>query len=259
MLELPDRLPPGALCDAAGEVLARDLAATGALWWTGPGLIADATGAVTGWSARLGDRVARPTEPNTGNGLIGEAGDMTGLQCRDGIHCGLVAEGVADDAGTVTLAARYLPPCGEEARTVLTFNTGGAARKAEGENYLFVSEAEGAIRVKDDLGRVEATLPAPAGDAPRLVVASLAGARLAVEVLGGDRAEARARAPVLSGPASLFFGCRNQRPRLLKTLGGALIADVWLWPGRALLMPSDAADRAALAALRRFHLWSEDG
>lgn len=257
MLDLPDRLPPGALCDGTDALLAAALAPSAPHWWAGTELIADATGAVTGWGAKLGARIARPTEPNTGNALIGAAGDMTGLQCRDGLHCGLVVEDIAPAAGTATLAARYLPPVGEDAKTVVTFNTGGAARKGAGENYLFLSEAEGVITVKDDNGLVEAALPAPQGDAPRLVVASLAGERLAVTLPGGARVEVRARAPVLNGAASLFIGCRNHRPGLTKTLGGALIADVWLWPGRALLMPADDTDRAALTALRRFWLWSE--
>lgn len=258
MLELPDRLPPGALCDGADTALAHDLATTGALWWTGAELTADTTGAVTGWPARMGARAARPTAPNTGNALIGEAGDIAGLQCRDGLHCGFVIEDVTATASTATLAARYLPPFGEDAKTILTLNTGGAAKKTPGENYLFLSEAEGILTVKDDKGLVEATLPAPPADVPRLILVSLAGDRLTVEALGHDRAEVQARAPVLSGPASLFIGCRNHRPGLTKTLGGALIADVWLWPGRALLAPADATDHAALTALRRFQLWAGD-
>jgi hypothetical protein len=258
MLELPDRLPPGALCDGADAALAHDLATTGVHWWTGAELTTDATGAVTGWPARMGARAAQPTAPNTGNALTGAAGDMTGLQCRDGLHCGFVIEDVTGAATKATLAARYLPPFGEDAKTVLTFNTGGAAKKTPGENYLFLSEAEGTITVKDDKGLVEATLPAPPADAPRLILASLAGDRLAVEIMGHDRSELQARAPVLTGPASLFIGCRNHRPGLTKTLGGALIGDVWLWPGRALLMPGDATDHAALTALRRFQLWTGD-
>ncbi|NKX43559.1 hypothetical protein [Roseicyclus persicicus] len=257
MLELPQPLPPGALCDRPDDLLAETLEVTGAHWWTGAGLTADHAGAVTGWAPRLGPVTAVPTAPNTGNARIAAAGDLAGLQCRDGLHCGLVAETVVQDARTVTLAVRYLPSWGEEARTVLTLNTGGAVKKGEDENYLFLSEAEGRITVKDDQGLVEATLPAPAGDQSRLVVVSLDGTRLAVALPGGAEAAATARAPVLSGAASLFFGCRNQRPKLLKTLGGALIADVWLWPGRALLLSDAEADRAPILALRRYRVWTE--
>lgn len=258
MLELQDNLPPGTLCDAGADLLAEALADAGAPWWTGAGLTTDKTGAVTLWTDRIGGTLARPTAPNTGNGLTGAAGDLTGLQCRDGMHCGMWAEGVAPDAATVTLAARYLPPWGEDAKTILTFNTGGGARKSPSDNYLFLSEAEGTLTVKDDKGLIELTLPAPGGDQPRLILVTLARDRLAVAVMGGASAEAQARAPVLTGPGNLFIGCRNQRSGLTKTLGGALIADVWLWPGRALLLSDAAADRAAVMALRRFHLWSED-
>lgn len=257
MLDLPDRLPPGALCDAGEDLLAEAMTAARALWWTGADLTADKTGAVTAWPDRITGRSARPTAPNTGNGLIGDAGDLSGLQCRDGVHCGMVAEDVAQDAATMTLAARYLPPWGEDAKTILTFNTGGGAKKSASENYLFLSEAEGTLTVKDDKGLVDLTLPAPGADLPRLILVSLDRDRLAVEVIGGAKAEAQARAPVLTGPGHLFFGCRNQRPGLTKTLGGALIADVWLWPGRALLLSDEPSDSKALMALRRFLLWAD--
>ncbi len=258
MLELPDRLPPGALCDGTVGLLTESLAEAGALWWHGPDLSTDATGAVTLWPDRIAGRTARPTAPNTGNGLTGSAGDLDGLQCRDGLHCGMVAETVAPDATTTSFAARYLPPWGEEAKTILTLNTGGGAKKTPDENYLFLSEAEGLLTVKDDKGLVDLTLPAPAPDLTRLVLVSLDRDRLAVEIMGGPQATAQARAPVLSGPGALFIGCRNHRPGLTKTLGGALIGDVWLWPGRALLLSDAPADRAALKALRRFLLWSDD-
>ncbi|MDG3040587.1 hypothetical protein [Roseicyclus marinus] len=259
MIELTEKLPPGALCDGGAGILAGALGATGALWWDGAGIVADATGAVTHWPDRLGGLAARPTDPNTGNGLSGAAGDLVGLQCREGLHCGLVAEDVARDAGMVSFAARYLPPWGDEAKTILTFNTGGGAKKSAGENYLYLSEAEGRVTVKDDKGLVELNLPAPAPEATRLVLVSLMRDRLCVAVLGGEEAEVKAKAPVLSGPGHLFFGCRNHRPGLTKTLGGALIADVWFWPGRAILTPGGAEDRAALLALRRFHLWADAG
>ena len=258
MLELSDRLPPGALCDAGETLLAEALAEAGAYWWAGADLRTDATGAVTLWPDRSAGNTARPTDPSTGNGLAGAAGDLSGLQCRDGLHCGMVAEGVAQDAATATFAARYLPPWGEDAKTILTFNTGGGAKKSPSENYLFLSEAEGILTVKDDKGLIDLTLPAPAPDLTRIVLVSLARDRLAVEIMGGPQAQAQARAPVLSGPGALFIGCRNHRPGLTKTLGGALIGDVWLWPGRALLLSDAPEDAAALRALRRFVLWADD-
>ncbi|MEQ8365804.1 MAG: hypothetical protein RIB61_03770 [Roseicyclus sp.] len=260
MIELTEALPPGALCDAPDAALADDLAGCGVCWWAGSGLQADGrTGAVTAWAPHMGPRTALPTDPNEGNGLIGEAGDLTGLQLRDGRHCGMVVDEIAPEAAQITFALRYLPPHEGDARTVLTLNTGGAARKTPNENYLFVSEAGGMLTVKDDKDLVELTLPVPAGDAaPRLVMGGLAGDRLSVSVFGGPTARTQARAQVLTGSASLFIGCRNQRPGLLKTLGGALICDVWVWPGRCVPGSDAAEDRATLRAMERFHLWVRD-
>ena len=259
MITLPQALPPGALC-AADAALNAALHGTGAIWWAGSGLIADATGSVTGWRAGSDGPMAVPTEPNTGHGQIGEAGDLTGLQCRTGVHCGLVARSVAPDAGCMTLAVRYLPPWRAEARTIVTLNTGTGERKTEGANYLFVSEAEAQITVKDDAGRVAAHLPAPPQDTPRLVLVTLDHARLTVALIGGSRITTTGQGPVLSGTGHLFIGCRNQRPGLIKTLGGALVTDVWLWPGHAVLGPDGDGDgdRASMLAMRRFWLWSEE-
>lgn len=257
MITLDDSLPPGALCAADGP-LAATLAADGALWWSGAGIVTDQAGTVTGWQATLQGATALPTDPNTGNGQMGEAGDLTGLMCREGVHCGLVAQDVAPDAGCVTLAARYLPPWGAEAKTIATLNTGGGAKRVEGENYLYLSEAEGRITVKDNAGLIEAQLVAPTEDAPRLVMVTLAGQKLRVALLGGPEVTATASAPVLAGMGHLFIGCRNQRPGLTKTLGAALIADIWLWPDRAILGSDRPADRATLLAMRRFWLWADD-
>ncbi len=257
MIVLDASLPPGALCLGGPEVLADDLPET-AVWWHGTrdSFSTDPdTLAITEWRSLTGAVTAIPTDPNQGNGLIGATDTHLGVQCLDGVHCGLVAPSVVPDAQVVTLVVRYVPPPDGEARTVLTLNMGGAAQKGGGENYLFASEAEGLLTVKDDAGLVEITLPAPETPAARHVVISLDGPRLAVSDLTSRTQMAQAAAPVLSGPANLFIGCRNQRPRLQKTLGGALIVDVGVIADRALLTSGKRADRAALAALRRVLTW----
>ena len=260
MIEIGQNLPPGALCDATGA-LAADLATGGAIWWQGAALRTDETGAVTGWPAANAGLLAHPTDPNIGNGQIGQAGDLIGLQCRDGVHCGLVAMDALPQADHVSLALRYLPPWLGEAKTLITLNTGGSAKKIAGQNYLYLSEAEGVLTLKDDAGRCTIEIAAPAQDAPRLVLFALYGAQLSLAVIGTGgtmtKASATASAPILSGAGHLFIGCRNQRPGLAKTLGGALIADIWLWPGRAVLGSDAPADRATVLAMRRFWLWAE--
>ncbi|OAN85373.1 hypothetical protein A8B78_00085 [Jannaschia sp. EhC01] len=250
MLELDGNLPPGALCSAHPGTVSSAL--KGAHWWHGaeaqmeqdPG-----TGAVSLWRTYDGGPPAEPTEPNTGNGQIGEVDDLFGLQCRAGIHCGVVAEDAAPDATTATVAVRFYTPPGEDARTLFALNATRAG------NYVFLSETGGVLTAKDDQGRASVELPCPDRDAPRLAVVSLYGDRLAL-ALGPNRADAHAKEGILGGTASLFIGCRNQRPRLLKTLGAALILDVWLFPGRALLHSGAPADTRALAALKRHHLWA---
>ncbi|MEJ6389489.1 hypothetical protein [Gymnodinialimonas ulvae] len=245
MLELPDALPQGALC--AASPAAAGPALQSALWWHGcPDAMQldSTTGAVTRWNAQGSSPAAIPTEPNKNNGLITEIDTLFGLQCRAQTHCGLVAEAITENAATATLAIRFYTTPGDDARTLLTLNTG--------DNYLFLSGADGLLTAKDDQGRVSTDLPLPAQDAPHLAIVSLNGDHLALS-LGDAHATATAAIGILSGPADLFIGCRNQRPRLLKTLGAALILDVWLFPGRT-LSHTDPATKA----LQRHHLWASE-
>ncbi len=259
MILLDQSLPPGALCGLEPEILADNLPADG-LWWRGAEdqfAIDPKTKAITAWHPVLGNADLRPTNPNQGNGQTGAAGDFYGLQCREGIHCGLVANGVVGDSQTVSLAIRYLPLPGSDPRTVLTLNMGGATTKKPGENYLFLSESDGTITIKDDAGLAELTLHAGPPEIPRTVLVSLEGRDLSACRLGGEVSRTQAPAPILSVAANLFLGCRNQRPKLLKTLGDSLISDVWVFPGRSLLNAITAEDRATLAALRRYTDWGE--
>ncbi|WP_044006947.1 hypothetical protein [Jannaschia sp. CCS1] len=250
MLELDTNLPRGTLCAAHPSAVSSDL--TGALWWHGSAAQMEQdpnTGAVSRWQAFDGGPPALPTEPNSGNGQIGQVDDLFGLQCRAGTHCGVVAQDVAPDAATATIAVRFYTPPGEDARTLFALNAPGAG------NYVFLSEAGGVLTAKDDQGRAEVTLPCTDIDAPHLAIVSLHGDRLAL-ALGRERVDMHARDLILTGSASLFIGCRNQRPRLLKTLGAALILDVWLFPGRALLHEDTEQEAKALTALNRHHLWA---
>jgi hypothetical protein len=240
---LTEPVPQAALLGGAADALETDLTGTGGLWWHGGGVSASR------WPARLGGTDAVPTDPNSGQGEAGRLGTERGLRCRAGIHCGFVAQHVAGYAAKAVLAIRWATPPGEEARTLLTLNTGGAARKSAGKNYLFLSEADGVLTVQDDAGQVALTTPCPARATPHLAIVALAGDRVTLD-LDGARATATATTQVLDGAASLFIAARNQRPKLFKTLGAALILDVWLWPGRG------ALDGTEIDALRRYHLWA---
>ncbi len=244
MLELPDALPPGALCNATPAAAGRAL--RDAFWWHGSADVMEVdpkTNAATLWRTQGSGPPAEPTEPNKGNGQIGEADDLIGLQCKAQTHCGMVADAVTPDATTATVAIRFYTPPGEDARTLFTLNAG--------DNYVFLSENDGTLIAKDDNGLVSINLPCPPRDAPRMAIVSLFGDQLALSV-GPNRADGKASNGILSGQADLFIGCRNQRPRLLKTLGSALILDVLFFPNRALLHE----DAAELKALKRHHLWA---
>ncbi len=245
MLELSETLPPGALCAATPQ--AAGTALRDALWWhASPQTLQTdpKSGAIINWHAQGDAPPAVPTDPNTGHGQIGEAGDLIGLQCKPQTHCGMVAPAVTQDAATTTIAVRFYTPPGLEARTLFTLNTG--------ENYVFLSETDGTLTAKDDNDLVLADLPLPPQDAPHLAIVSLHSDHLALRA-NGHCAAAKAPKPILQGPADLFIGCRNQRPRLLKTLGAALILDVIALPGRALL---HAPTSPELQAIHRHHLWA---
>jgi hypothetical protein len=247
MLELDTALPPGALCHASPGAITLD-----GHWWHGSeaSMVLDAkTQAVTRWKGVHDTPDCTPTRGNDGNGQLGEVDGLIGLQGRRGVHCGMVAEGIVENAATATLAVRYFAPEGEDARTLVTLNAEDAG------NYIFISEQAGVLTAKDDHGLAEVSLPAPRSDVPRMAIVSLHGDRLAL-ALEDARVDVQAREGMLSGVGSLFVGCRNNRPRLLKTLGSALILDVWLFPGRALLHSDAAADKAAMIALKRHHLWA---
>jgi len=236
MLELPDALPPGALCAAHPDATPMP----GATWWHGRPEAWDVdpdTGALALWHAHKNGPPLEPTGPNTDNGQLGEVGDLVGLQLREGTHCGMVAEDALANTAAFTIALRYYVASGTQARTLLTVTTP--------DNYLFLSDSAGTLTAKDDNNCVAVTLPSPATETPRLAIVSLIGQRLSLR-LGNARAEAMATAPVLRGSGDLFVGCRNNRPRLLKTLGSALILDVWAFP-TPLTDPTP---------LLRHHLWS---
>lgn len=241
VIDLDEPVPTGVLCDDPAGVLKESLAGTGALWWHGASVSA------SGWSPRLGDIEALPTDPNTGDLQRREYLSETGLKCQTGIHCGYVASGAVPDASSATLAVRWVTDPGAEARTLLTLNTGGAARKGPGENYLFLSETEGTLTAQDDAGTIALSLPCLPEDGPRLAVVQLSKDRVTL-LLDDAKTEGQTTAPILNGAGNFFIASRNHRPKLLKTLGEALILDVFLWPS---VVPPDT-----LTALRRYHLWA---
>jgi len=254
MLELDADLPCGARLNGALEVLTDRLHPAGAHWYhgaTGDVTRDGKTDAITAWTPRAGTISAVPTAPNEQNSLLSEAGDLTGLQCRPGKHCGQVVTAITDDASRWSMAVIYLPPTGDDARTLLTLNTTAHG----GGNYLFLSESGGVLTAKDDGNGVEVSVTPAATDAPRLITLSLSGDRLAMQTDHGPLAMAQGR-PGMTGTGDLFIGCRSHRPGLRQTLGAALIMDVMFWPGLSLLTPETGAERDQAMALASHMLWA---
>ena len=259
MLEIGVPLPPGALLNSAPEELSEKLAGTTCFWLEGKRKrfsLDKKTGAITGWQPSHGTGEVRPTEPNTGNAVLVEAGSLSGLRCVTGTHCGLVAEAVTENAARFSMAVIYLPPAEGEARTLLTVNTGYAGGSDQTANYLFLSDGGDAFTVKDTKGAVEINVPVnSAPEAPRLAIVTLSGNALAFQENRGPIHQVAAADPGMHSKADLFIGCRSHRKGLQKTLGGAAILDVFFWPDHTLLLPRSAEDSRMHKALQSYFLW----
>lgn len=246
MISLDFELPEAALVSLQETPAVAGLP-NGTIWWRSDRAAfttAADSDVVTAWTA--GEHAAIPTDPNTGNGTLTTHGTHLGLRCQTGFHCGLVTPEIFADARRASIAIRYFSS--GEARTLLTLNLGGMTRRSDSENYLFVSETGGVVTVKDDAGLAELTLAKPTKTGWRTILVSVDDRQIAATDLTGPAQTATAPKTILSGPARLFIGCRNQRPKLLKTLGQSVISDVWAIPNQALLMPQTEADTTTLTA-----------
>lgn len=259
MIETDAALPPGALVGRARDALRETLGGSNCLWYQGQAGNFETdpkTGAVALWHPSTGGIEAVPTEPNEGNALVSEAGDLSGLHCRTGKHCGLVAPGAMGNAAHFSMAVIYLPPEEGEARTLLTVNTGYGGGDDKAANYLFLSDGGDMFTVKDTKGAIELTAPATASRGqPRLAIVTLSGDALAFQENRGPLTRVTGADPGMHAQADLFIGCRSHRRGLQKTLGGAIILDVLLWPEHTLLLPRGPEDIAQHAALQRYFLW----
>ncbi|WP_333711803.1 hypothetical protein [Yoonia sp.] len=259
MLELDATLPEGALIGSERAAFAEAIARTGAIWFRGDWdafEIDNASGAIKEWRSADGNAKATPANPNEGHGLLAEVGPYSGLRCVPEVNCGLVAEKVTESAGTFSMAVIYHPPAEDQAKTLLTVNTGYTGGTDADSNYLYLSDAGDFFTVKDTRGAVEVVAPVTSSpDGLRMAVVTLCGNRLAVaENLAPPTIAEGADAGMRTG-ADLFIGCRSHRSGLKKTLGGATILEVLFWPKHALLTPRGAEDTAAYLDLKRYFLW----
>jgi hypothetical protein len=164
------------------------------------------------------------------------------------VNGGFEVPSVASDPALWSAAILWASEA-EEARSLLAVRGGGNA------NYVFLAETEDRqLVLRDDTAQAVASLP-PAGSGWHLSLVSCAGGRLSLARPDGEQAEATGVVD-LATEGRLLIGCRNHRPGMKKTLGGAIISEVLFWPGLDLLSRSPAPQAAALReALDTFFRW----
>jgi hypothetical protein len=127
----------------------------------------------------------------------------------------------------------------------------------DGDNILFLNEADGVMVAKDRSGGIEVECEAPENDGGRaLVLMSLEPSRLRLRLGQGPVMETRGSVEGLEGEAELFIGCRNHRSGLQKTLGDLEISDVIFWPSGAVLAAPGMAETGQFAAVAEFWRWT---
>lgn len=245
MLYLDAELPLGALVDQAGPALAARMAEVGGLWLQAdPDYVDTARGVATAWRPLQGEGLARPAQPNKGNGVLGPEG----LQLQAGKNCGFALEGAVADAACLSFAVLYTAPT-DDIRTVLS------VKLAATRNYLFLFEQDGVLGLKDQGGAGGIAGDVIASPGRKLVVGGVSDKRLYLRQ--GIAPVQTADAPGLefAGAADLFIGCRSHREGLLKTFGTGSIAAVFLWPGVNILDPASPAGAAQLQGLDQYRFW----
>lgn len=246
MLEIAQRLPPGALIGGDDQLLSDAVLTTGgARFIARDADIVRTGGRITGWRDSVLTVEAGVATPNSGNSRV-DAGPPPALVCQDGVNCGFTLPGFAPEVEAFTVAVIYRSQ--GEARTLASVFTGQA------NNLIFVSESEGQVLAKDRAGAVEVALPLADHRGATLVILAFDGRTLRLEA-GGREAAASGKVPGLAHQADFFIGCRSNRGGLAKTLGQSRLHEVLFWPDRALLGSTEAEDLAALSALRRHHRW----
>lgn len=245
MLTLSQSVPQACLVGGEGQALADAVAASNGLWFCAdPDEVLIDGDIITGWRARVGGAVLRPSAPNVGGARF----DMepSSFVLRSGVHCGFTLAGAVKKAGRFTGAIIFSAP-DDDARSLFAVNTGAS------NEMIFLSEADGQMFAKDRAGGIAVYLPAPRRHGRwRMAIVSFTGRELH---LWSDGAQATGSgvAAGLNGPADLFVGCRSNRAGLAKTLGSARIRDVLFWPDRALLAGQTSPE---IAALHRYFRWT---
>ena len=147
MLEIPAKLPPGALVGAEDRLLNQALTRSGgARFLAREADLIRTDGKITAWREARGAVEAVAATPNTGNSRF-DPGPPGAVLCEDGVNCGFALPGFTPEVKAFTVAVIY--SSGGEARTLASVFTG------QSHNMIFLSESEGRILAKDRQTTIE--------------------------------------------------------------------------------------------------------
>lgn len=190
------------------------------------------------WQARCGDVIAGPTIPNTGNSQLSTLAGISCLTFKSQVNCGYCLPDAVLRDDPFSIAIIYAPTPQSEPRSLVTVNP------VDHDNYLFLTERDGAIELTDKHASFSLQLPVPQGvDGFRLVTFSRTNTGYALTFEGQKITHELPEIVTQqdqdtldkSEGCDLFIGCRSHRKGILKTLGALLLADVFLWPRKDIL------------------------
>lgn len=248
MLILNHTVPDALILPNPPHDLATPLRDNGAHWFSAdPAFVTRDAGppqTVTDLRSRTSAACAVQTTANRNHTVFATQGGPAHLIFAKGQHCGFIWDGAGVDPQNWSCAMRF-HAADNDARTLMTLNVKGT------ENYVFLQQIKGQMILKDQQNTHELTRSATCSEGPLLVTLGMSQNRLWLRLSGETTYSSAARID-LHGPLTFFIGCRSNKPRLLKTLGGFALFDVVIWPDSNVL---DQGAVALLEALEQSDLW----
>ena len=248
MLILNHTVPEALILPEPPRDLATLLRAHGAHWFSAdPAFVTRDPGppeTVTDLCSRTSAACAVQTAANRNHTVFAAQGGAAHLVFAKGQHCGFMWDGTGVDPQNWSCAIRF-HAADNDARTLMTLNPEGT------DNYVFLQQISGQMILKDQQNTLELARSATGSEGPMLVTLGMSQNRLWLH-LSGETTQSSAARIDLIGPLTFLIGCRSNKPRLLKTLGGFHLFDVVIWPDSNIL---DQGADAPLEALEQGDLW----
>ena len=248
MLILNHTVPDALILPEPPRDLAPSLRDSSAHWFSAdPAFVTWVAGlpqTVTDLRSRTSAACAVQTAANRNHTVFAGQGGSEHLIFAKGQHCGFMWDGAGVDPQNWSCALRF-HAADNDARTLMTLNAKGT------DNYVFLQQIKGQMILKDQQNTHELTRSAICSEGPMLVTLGMSQNRLWLR-LSGETTHSSAARIDLHGPLTFFIGCRSNKPRLLKTLGGFALFDVVIWPDSNIL---DQCADGPLEALEQGDLW----